>query len=624
MCGFGGTISWNQKISYERLKKAAFSVAFRGPDNTGLRLLDLNFTDRQNEGEVALFFNRLAILDLDPRSNQPFENERYLLLFNGEIYNHKSIKGKLQRKGISFNTSSDTEVLFYALINYGVSIIDQLNGMFSFAFIDKTERRIILARDRVGVKPLVFRLNAAGFSFASEVDSIIRLSDCKPSISYQAINLYLSLQYIPTPYTIWENVFKLPPGSYIEESIDDLRTKESIVPVTYWDAYSEACKPAAETRDIEACLSDSIESQMQADVPLGFFLSSGIDSSLLAALVNVNFGQQKQFDFFTVSFDKQSATEADEYQDASVFLNAFNNKNFNHHALHINPSLIVEELMTMYAYVDEPFGDYATMMNFVISRKAKEHVTVVLSGDGADELFWGYPRYNEWAAHLKKVNASKYSRHMEKLATALPQTLLKEKVLRRYSTHPVGSYLDIVAGIEFDRETLQLSDQWWRSGLDDMTQRNDLPALIDMKTYLPDCMFYKVDRSSMGASLEVRVPYMDNSVISLALQMDHDRKVNSRYATKAPLKELLMRLAPHYKIDLPKRGFSLPLNEWVTNQWRELIFSSVIRDSLSELKLSGMYSRFLEAHYYRGKNRSIEIWRLLNLALWFKTKKEMI
>lgn len=624
MCGFGGTINWKKKVTIEKLTKAANAVSFRGPDNTDLRLYDLNFKEQQSEGEIAVFFNRLAIIDLDKRSNQPFENERYLLVFNGEIYNYKEIRGQLQSRDISFLTSSDTEVLFQALINYGVTVIEQLNGMFAFVFIDKIERKIILARDRTGIKPLIFQLSHSGFAFASETDSVIRFSESKPAISQTAINLYLSLQYVPTPFTVWENIFKLPPGCYAEECIDDLKNNKGITPIQYWNVYVQANKQLNEERDLETLMCNSIESQLQSDVPLGFFLSSGIDSSLLAALVNAHFSGNKQFDFFTVAFNNESEVEADEYQDANNFLEGLMNKNFVHHPLYINPSSIQDEVMAMYTYLDEPFGDYAVMLNYVISKKAKEHVTVVLSGDGSDELFWGYPRYNEWVNHNEKIKAATYSRHLEKVAAFIPQTSLKEKVQRRYSSDVVINYLNIVSATEFSKKELLSGNQWWWQGINNIKCREDLPALVDFKTYLPDCMFYKVDRSSMGASLEVRVPYLDNHVVNYALQMNVVKKSTKKFSTKAPAKELLMKLAPHYQITLPKKGFSLPLRDWITNDWKTIVFSKEVMRYLADLELLETYKALLNSHFNKNRDCSVAIWRLMNLALWYKTKKELL
>jgi asparagine synthase (glutamine-hydrolysing) len=625
MCGFGGIINWKSKTSFDALSSTASKVSFRGPDNTGIRLYDYNFGKQETEGEVGLFFNRLAIIDLDKRSNQPFENERYVLVFNGEIYNYREIKNKLIQNGFHFETSSDTEVLFNALIEYGSDAISLLNGMFAFAFIDKVEKKIILARDRVGIKPLNYLLNDSCFVFASEIDSIVRLSAEKQTISRSAVSAFLSLQYVPTPFTIWENIYKLPPGCFIEGFIDDLKQNKEVVPIPYMDAYKKATASSGFSESLENLLCNSLELQLQSDVPLGLFLSSGIDSSLLAALINKHFSNDQQFNFFTVAFDEDCKYEDDESYDAKAFLQGFENNNFFHHILHVNPSIIKDVLTTMYEHLDEPFGDYAVMMNSVVSRKAREHVTVVLSGDGSDELFWGYTRYTQWKKRRENFDWTHFLQPINGFVEWIPHTSLKKKIKRRLTTDPLRQYMNLVSSGHFAADGFISDDAyWWFKDFEKLKHRPDLPSLMDVKTYLPDCMFYKVDRSSMGASLEVRVPFLDNQVVDYALQLNISKKSTPRFATKSPLKELLHKLAPHYRFDIPKRGFSFPLREWITNDWKEIVFSETVKRHLQSLDLLEDYNIILKEHYQNRKDFSTEIYRLLSLAIWLETKSKTL
>lgn len=501
MCGFAGIINREGKLSKQQVADIASHVSFRGPDHMGISVYDTNFV-KQDSGHTVFFFNRLSILDLDSRANQPFEDDRYTLLFNGEIYNYKFIKSELQNKGVVFHTTSDTEVLFYALIYFGATIIERLNGMFAFVFIDKLKHKFIMARDRMGIKPLYFAFQGKSMAFGSEIDSVVRLLPKKPNLSKKSISLYLALQYIPTPHTIWEGIAKFPPGCYMEGSLVNLGQSACVTHKVYWDAYKQIEKEPFE-QDLESLLVESIKSQMQADVPLGFFLSSGIDSSLLAAVVNKHF-QDKQFNFFTVAFNQH--VTSDESNDAGCFLRGFNNHSFAHHLLYISPDSLKQSITTMYKYVDEPFGDYAMMLNYGISQKAKEHVTVALSGDGADELFWGYPRYNQWSKYKTNFLNKWWFSPLRLGLRFLPAGRLKSALLYRTENDHLALYFYIVTSRLRNIDAI-VNDHssYWRKGIDRLSKREDLASVVDLKTYLPDCMFYKVDRSSMGASLEVRV-----------------------------------------------------------------------------------------------------------------------
>lgn len=592
-------------------------VSFRGPDHTGISIYDTGFAKKEL-GETAFFFNRLSIIDLDSRSNQPFEDDRYTLLFNGEIYNYQSIKKELLNKNIVFHTTSDTEVLFRALIYFGTSIIERLNGMFAFFFLDRIEQRFILARDRMGIKPLCYAFQGKSISFGSEIDSIIRLLPKKPQLSSKSIDLYLALQYIPTPHTIWNGIWKLPPGCYIEGDINDLKKESKITPKVYWDAYNHIKKTPL-NNDLESLLVKSIQSQMQADVPLGFFLSSGIDSSLIAAVINKHIRTGQHFNFFTIAFDKQIAQ--DESYDAENFLKGFKNEHFTHHRLNIDSSLIKQCLTSMYDFIDEPFGDYATMLNYGISKKAKEYVTVALSGDGADELFWGYPRYNQWSANKSSILHSRLIKPIRLAINYLPEGQIKNVLQFRIGNNPLTLYLYyITSKIRNIDKLVKDNSCWWTNGIVPFIDRQDLASVIDLKTYLPDCMFYKVDRSSMGASLEIRVPYLDNEVIEYGIRLNLKAKSTDRFQNKAPLKELLVKLAPHYNINLPKKGFSLPLKDWITNDWKDLVYSFITKAKLQSLGLSESYYKLLDNHYNKGIDYSNEIWHLLNLMIWADNK----
>jgi asparagine synthase (glutamine-hydrolysing) len=630
MCGFAGLLNGPFTLTKDSMTDIAAKVSWRGPDSCGVGIFDRELQTAP-QGNTALFFNRLAIMDLDPRSDQPFSDERYTLTFNGEIYNYKELKAVLEKSGKRFHTTSDTEVLFYALQFWGVEALQRLNGMFAFCWLDRQEKRFLLARDRIGIKPLYYCQQESHFAFGSELDSIVRLTKTLPDVDPSAVHNYLWMQFIPTPYTIARGVFKLPPGHYIQGTWADLDQRRELSPVAFWDAYAvqplqPADKPPGE--DLESVLTDSLARQLVADVPLGLFLSSGVDSSLLAALVNKHFVHSRPFNFFTVAFTEQ--TTSDESADALSFIKGFNNPGLITHTLAVDPHSVGEHLDELYTYFDEPFGDFASLLNWIISRKAREFVTVALSGDGADELFWGYPRYEQWRSPaLGLPGGLTLDGSLARLVTPfMPGRYWSSKARLQLERDPVKRHFTLFcppAAAHLLERPIWNEDIWAMKGVEKIRDRPDLTAWLDLKTYLPDAMLYKVDRASMAASLEVRVPYLDNKVIDYALAMPLTTKSGTAFRHKAPLKELLHRLAPHYDIQRPKKGFNFPLDRWLRFEWRDRVQDMITEKSLAALGLDA--KRYLPAvrRYYAGDKRyCLIVWYLFNLVLWHQKYKSII
>ncbi|HXB07295.1 MAG TPA: asparagine synthase (glutamine-hydrolyzing) [Puia sp.] len=628
MCGFAGIL--NNAFSIHRSQLAGISrkVSFRGPDSNRLCLYDNELCPAEF-GNTALFFNRLAIIDLDARSDQPFENDRYTLVFNGEIYNYRELKKELQGNGFVFRTSSDTEVLLYALQLWGKAALTRLNGMFAFFLLDREKRSFLLARDRMGIKPLYYRLQHKTLLFASELDSLLRLSADLPPIEPAAVEQFLWTQFIPSPFTIVRGAFKLPPGHYIEGNWDQLQRQQPVSSCAYWDAYRQAAagetpsSPAA----LEAILVDSLSRQLVADVPLGLFLSSGVDSSLLAALVNRHFGGSGNFNFFTVAFAE--ATASDESRDALDFIKGFNNPALISHTLKIDPQFMGDHIDTLYDYFDEPFGDPTSLLNWVISQKAKEFVTVALSGDGADELFWGYNRYEQWCnPSLQMPRGLSFGRPLaDWLRPLLPGKYRRTKAALELEPDPVKRHFSLFLSPAFGHlRSRPVWDQpvWALQGIENIRQREDLVTWLDIKTYLADAMLHKVDRASMAASLEVRVPYLDNKVVDYALALPFSDKSNRQFRHKAVLKQLLQRLAPHYEINRPKKGFNFPLDRWLRFEWKEKVLSLVNREELAALNLDEkLYGKMISRYYSGDRKLSIAVWYLFNLVLWHRKYKNI-
>ena len=631
MCGLAGVLNNAFSIDADQLAGICRKVSFRGPDSSIQRLYDEQLHPGE-QGNTAVFFNRLAIIDLDPRSNQPFENERYTLVFNGEIYNYRSLKDQLKALGFIFRTTSDTEVLFYALQHWDIEALRRINGMFAFCWLDRKERRFILSRDRAGIKPLYYRQHGKSLIFSSELDSVLRLSPDRPDVEPAAIHQFLQTQFIPTPFTIIHGIFKLPPGHYLAGSWDHLQQAEPLQPEAYWDAYEQAATVAdpsagADPADLEKILVDTLSRQMVADVPLGLFLSSGVDSSLLTALVNKHFAGSGDVNLFTVAFTED--TVSDESRDAAEFVKGFGNPHLHPHRLVIDPRVIGGHLDRMYDYFDEPFGDPTSLLNWVISTKAKEFVTVALSGDGADELFWGYGRYGQWRdASLTLPGNRVVNRRIGALLQPFLPGYWRSNAALQLEKDPVKRHFNLFASpviTRLEEKAVWQYPIWALCGIDRIRHREDLVSLLDVKTYLADAMLHKVDRASMAARLEVRVPYLDNTVIDYALLVPLSAKSDSQYRHKAILKRLLTRLAPHYPINRPKKGFNFPLDNWLRHHWRDKTLQLVDRDTLAALGLDPKpYLEIVRRYYSGDKNNCIPVWYLLNLALWYRKYKAII
>jgi len=496
--------------------------------------------------------------------------------------------------------------------------------MFAFCWIDKVQKQFIVARDRMGIKPLYYSTQGHHFIFASDLDSVIRLSEKPQQIQQEAVNMFLWMQFIPTPFTIVKDIFKLPPGHYIKGNLNEVESGPTLTVYPFWDAYSakQQIQDSFGDQGLEQVLLRSLSHQLVADVPLGLFLSSGTDSSLLAAMVNKHFARERAFDFFTISFSE--GTSSDESMDADQYINGFNNPFLHHHKLNIDPAFIRNHLEDLYGFFDEPFGDHAALLNWVISKKAKEYVTVALSGDGADELFWGYRRYEQWQ-NPSVLLFDKWRVPGSVAALAKPflgnsfigskaNLEMEPDAMKRHFTlflHPALEHLK--------KDPIWTKPIWAMENISQISCRKDFVAWLDLKTYLADAMLHKVDRASMAASLEVRVPYLDNEVVDYALSLPFQAKSNSQFAQKAIIKQLLKQLAPHYDIHRPKKGFNFPIDQWLRIKWRELALSIVNEQTLQELGLDGKAYMKMINRYYAGESKyCIPVWYILNLVLWKK------
>jgi asparagine synthase (glutamine-hydrolysing) len=610
MCGFAGVFNKTNEINNNQLKKLSSEVDFRGPDFSGIKIYDNNF-ENQKIGHIGLFHNRLAIIDLDQRANQPFEDKGYVMLYNGEIYNFEELKSDLTSKGIIFKTKSDTEVLFEGLKYYKDDFVKKLNDIFSFVFIDKSSMTAIMSRDRLGIKPLYYFIDNEQIIFSSEMSTVLRLKISKDIINKESIDYYMIFQYIPTPFTMVEDVYKVNPGYVYNISLQE---NKILSEKKYWDAYE--VKSSSES-NLEDILYRSLKQQLVADVDVGMFLSSGIDSSLLVAMVNKYFSDKK-YKLFTVSFSENS--KSDESSDAIDFVNGFKQSNFEHIILNLDSQILKNRLETLYSVIDEPFADSAVLLNMAISEEAKKYSTVVLSGDGADELFFGYDRYLEF---VKYNNINIYKKILYYITE-------KIKKSRRLFLNSLNNSLELSLQLlninypKYKNIHKNVDKLFMCESIIKLDKNDEYIARLDLKSYLTDAMLYKVDRASMATSLEVRVPFLDNNIINFALNSKFEDKYTKKLGTKSQLKKLLSDIAPHYKLYSTKKGFSFPLLNWLQNDWKELVLSKIIKKNLDNLHLDSEYYLNIVKKFYQGENLYVNhIWFVLNLILWHESFKSI-
>ena len=588
MCGIVGY--WDNGVEKKSaIEKMATLIKHRGPDDAGV------WTD--NSAGLALAHRRLSILDLSPAGHQPMVSPcgRYVLVYNGEIYNHRDLRAELERDGGAFawRGHSDTETLLAALRHWGVQgALERLNGMFAFALWDAAEQTLFLARDRMGEKPLYYGRSGDTFLFASELKALAAHPHWQGKINRDALALYLRHNYVPSPWCIYQGIYKLSPAHYIAITDNGRSLGE---PVCYWNLAQVAEQgTAASASDAESLtdaldllLRDAIKRRMAADVPLGAFLSGGYDSTTVAALMQAQ--SERPVKTFSIGFHEAAYNEA---QHAKAVANHLGTE---HTELYVTPEeamAVIPKLPTIY---DEPFSDSSQIPTYLVSQLARQHVTVSLSGDGGDELFCGYNRYalgyQVWnklrflprplrgilAQILKRVPGHT----LDVLQRCLPQRFQVSSLADRLPK--LAEVLGHASGEAFYR---QLVSHWTQPDQlvlgatepDTILNRPDLlpnfPGLreqmmyLDMMTYLPDDILTKVDRASMAVSLEARVPLLDHRLVEFAWQVPMQYKYRVGQG-KWLLRQVLYRYVPKELMERPKMGFGVPIEYWLRGPLRE-------------------------------------------------------
>jgi len=620
MCGIAGFIespSAPNPLTADRARglvgRMCDAIRHRGPDDEGVMVGD----------GVALGMRRLSIIDLST-GHQPIHNEdrTVWIVFNGEIYNYRDLRPELERAGHRFYTATDTETIVHAYEEWGAAAIGRLRGMFALAIWDTRRRTLLLARDRIGIKPLHYAMAGGRLYFGSEIKSILCAPDVPREIDADALNHYLSFLYTPPEGSILKAVHKLPPGHTLTWTDGAIRIER------YWELPAEESFTGSETEAIEQLrdvLTDAVRSHLMSDVPLGAFLSGGIDSSTVVALMAQTSGRRVKT--FSIGFDVPAF---DELEHARRVARHFDTE---HHEFVVKPdaTAILDRLI---AHFDEPFADASAIPTWYVSELARRHVTVVLSGDGGDELFGGYDRY---LPHPRVAAFDKYSpaalRHVASAAAAsLPHGARGKNFLRHVGRDARGRYIDAIRFFGADEKSSLLTPDVRRRLTQPDPERllaahferyADLPwptqmMRFDAETYLPEDVLTKVDRMSMAHSIESRVPLLDNEVIAFAASLPASLKIkNGR--RKHVLKEVAARLLPPELIDRPKQGFGVPLAAWFRGNLRELFVDTLLSPSAVSRTFfqPAFVKRLVDEHLSAKRDHSLRLWQLVVFERWY-------
>lgn len=620
MCGIAGIVFFEKDriVTRQSLKAMTDPIIHRGPDDEGFYI----------NNNVGLGFRRLSIIDLDT-GNQPMcnEDETIWVVMNGEIYNFISLRNDLIKRGHKFKSTSDTEVLVHLYEDCGVDFIKRLRGMFAIGLYDKRKNKLILARDRVGIKPLFYAFTGDSLIFGSELKEVLKGLDTKPEINPRAVLDYFTYGYSLGEKTFFEGINKLLPASYLEL---DINTFDRNI-IKFWEIDSTPDYTKTESEWIEiitAKLRETVKLHMISDVPLGAFLSGGVDSSSVVATMAQLSSQPVQT--FSIGFKEAKYNELEYARKVSKLYNT------NHHEMILEPASveIIDDLINMF---DEPFADSSAIPTYFVSKFARESVTVALSGDGGDELFAGYLHYAK-AKHI--ASAMHFLPDFIKSTFGVINSILPDhtfgKGISYYLSKPptqVGAYFTNFKDYEirslFKNEFLEELKSY--SAIDvkinmlksynnkDIVAKNEL---LDINTFMVDDILTKVDRVSMANSLEVRVPLLDHDFLELAFKIPSTMKLKNgegKYIFKKSLKPNLPKDILYRK----KQGFGVPLSKWFNNDLNSYIKDELINNNglLSNYFKPNTIAKIIEEHSHGKREFSTQIWALLFFQLWYKKWK---
>jgi asparagine synthase (glutamine-hydrolysing) len=629
MCGIAGFIDFNRKTSDGILQKMTGIMQHRGPDGDG------HFIDKNDKSIIGLGHRRLSIIDLSNAAGQPMKFENLYIVFNGEVYNYNEIRDELIGIGHVFISQSDTEVILHSYKEWGKKCVDRFVGMFAFVIYDKFNQELFCVRDRAGVKPFFWYFKNGLFLFASELKAFHQHPGFEKELNTDTVAAYMQYGYVPTPHCIFKNAHKLPPGHTLTMNLQN----GEIVSDKYWDVIDFYNKPklrislqdaVAETQKI---LEKAFQYRMVADVPVGVFLSGGYDSTCVTALLQKN--STSKINTFTIGVHDKGLNEAPFAKATAAHLGT------NHTEYYCTSREALEIVPDLPFYYDEPFADSSAIPTTLVSKLARQKVTVALSADAGDEIFAGYNKYDYISRVKNKID--KIPSPLRKGVAAMMQHipahkipyfsnkplfttrykklmhLLKDKSTKELLLNMSNLYFSDELNKLFLKTPGKLSsnfDQILKSGSDD-----DLSYMmaIDYKTYMLDDILQKVDRAGMCVSLEGREPFLDQHIIEFAAQLPSDYKLH-KGIKKYPLRQIVHKYVPWQMMERPKMGFGIPIANWLKNELK--VFVDEATDTMF-LEQQGIFNvgeiKELYTQFYNGKEQlHTKIWYLLMFQMWYK------
>ena len=606
------------------------SLAHRGPDDSGVH--------RFGEVSLDLGHRRLSIIDLSPRGRQPMVNQdsSVCITFNGEIYNYLELKQQLDPQRHQFNSETDTEVILHLYEERGETAFCALNGMFAFALYDVRRERLFLVRDHLGIKPLYYTETNGYFIFASEIKAILAAEIYTPEINWQGAHDFFSYLFVPAPETMFRGIYQVPPAHFLEY---DLRARRIVRIARYWDVAEwgkQSSHKAADenslAQELRSVMADAVGKQMVSDVPLGAFLSGGIDSNVIAGLMAEQ--SSRPVKTFTVLFDGAEMSYYDERVEARRISEKFATE---HHELPIDLSR-PEEMLDLVEYFDQPFGNTTFYITHLLSRYTRQYVTVALSGAGGDELFGGYPRY-------RAVQAARYLRFVPRPAARASLAALSHlqdnftdrrlhrirALLDGLDRDPARQYLKWVYYLDEERKTKLLANhdrQVWPSHRVLQAHLDRIPpkwdegnrfSYLDVETFLPDNLLEYSDKMSMASSLELRVPYLDYRVVELAFRIPFALKLK-KGVSKAIQRAAFADLIPAENLRVPKKGFNVPLGAWMRTKLDHYFDERMPREYVRrEGIFNHDYLTQLREEHRRGqRDNAYELFAVLIFDTWYR------
>ena len=621
MCGIAGYIDTNAIAAADpsALRGMLDAIFHRGPDDSG-ELID---------GPLAMGMRRLSIIDLQD-GQQPIYDEsgRFGIVFNGEIYNYRELRSDLIARGHTLKTHSDTEVIVHLYEEVGAACVDQLRGMFGFAVWDHHKRELFIARDRMGIKPLYYTHRNGKLIFGSEIKALLQHPEVDASLDHRALSEYLSLKFVPAPRTMFEGILSLPPAHTLTVLEGQIEIEQ------YWDmSFAPQTPPRSEeqaTEELLEILRDSVQLRLRSDVPFGAFLSGGVDSSTIVALMSEAMSEPVKT--FSVGFDHRSedGKSLDELPYAQQIADKFQ---CDHHTLLITADDFINHAEKVLFHLDQPIADQATVATHMVAKLARQHVKMVLTGEGGDELFAGYARYegeqfSPWFRPLQNplrhaVNG--FARRlpgMRRAKIALNALTIGDEATRFANWFPLMSDDAKFGLLSSAMEDVSAGAAGaFATHLDKTDARKPLHRMlyVDSKLWLPDYLLLRGDKLTMANSLEARVPLLDHKLVEFAASLPTNMKLRGR-ERKYLLKRAASRLIPESIINRPKQGFPIPIEKWLRKEARPLMRDLLSADTIGRRGLFNqtVIDGMMNQHESGMKDHSTELWGLMSFEMWMQ------